>query len=106
MTGASPAGHDSCRTGLPASRCASHSPHAQAMPANGHAAGRGIPLASTAQGASPASSRCAPITQREGRHSRRQAADVLDQGVECVIGGGFMAEEPAPEPIVLAIQQA
>ena len=75
------------------------------MPASGHAASRGISLPSTAQGASTASNRCAPINQREGRHSRRQGADVLDQFVECGIGGGFMAEEPAPEPIVLAIQQ-
>ena len=62
-------------------------------------------LASTAHADSNASRSCAPITQREGRHSRRQGADALDQRVECGIGGDFMAEEPAPEPIVLAIQQ-
>ena len=76
------------------------------MIAIGHAIARGISLASTEQGDSTANASNAPITQRDGRHSRRQGADVLDERIECGIGRGFMAEEPAPEPIVLAVQQA
>jgi hypothetical protein len=55
----------------------------------------------------------AAASQGEGRHARRttgasgwKLADVLDERIECGIGRGFMAEEPAPEPIVLAVQQA
>lgn len=80
-------------------------PYPAAMIASGHANARGNSLESTAQADSNAISSCAPITQREGRHSSRQGADVLDQCDECGIGRGFIAEEPAPEPIVLAVQQ-
>ena len=36
----------------------------------------------------------------------RQGADPLDEGVELGVVGMFEPHEPAPEPIVLAIQQA
>ena len=100
------AGHSSCRGGRQCSRRASHPPYPAATTASGHAIARGISLASNEQAASSPSAISAPITQRDGRHSRRQGADVLDERIECGIGRGFMAEEPAPEPIVLAVQQA
>lgn len=46
-----------------------------------------------------------PTTHRDGRHSRRQGAHALDERGEFDIGSGFMAKEPAPKPIVFAIQQ-
>lgn len=81
-----------------------------ATPASGHAALRGISLASTANGASTDISSSAAITQRDGRQatwwrSGRKLADALDQRVERGIGRGLVAEEPAPEPIVLAVEQ-
>ena len=75
------------------------------MIAVGHANARGISLANTEQADSSPNTISAPMTQRDGRHSRRQGADVLGERIECGIGRGFMAEEPAPEPIVLAVQQ-
>ena len=68
----------------------------------------------TAPGRSDTSSDSAPsgpkhqsvaITQREGRQSI-ETADPLDEGVELGVVGMFEPHEPAPEPIVLAIQQA
>ena len=82
-----------------------------ATPAIGQAASRGISLASTANGASTDSSDKAAITQRDGRQamwrcSGRKLADALDERGERGIGRGLVAEEPAPEPIVLAVEQA
>ena len=74
--------------------------------ANGQATGRGMPEANTPNAASRPSASSAPITQREGRHSRRQLTDALDKRCECVIGTLLVAHEPAPELIVLAIEQA
>ena len=91
--------------GLRDSRHACQAPYASATTASGHAAMRGISDASTAKDAAAASTSNVPISSRDGRHSRRQAADVLDERVECGIGCGVMAEEPAPELIVLAVQQ-
>jgi len=73
--------------------------------AKGQAIARGISLANTAQADSRPKASSMPVTQRDARHSRRQGADVLDERIDCGIGRGFMAEEPAPEPIVLAVQQ-
>ena len=44
-------------------------------------------------------------SQREGRHSSRQGADAFHKRLEIDIVRGFVSEEPAPEPIVLAVQQ-
>ena len=41
---------------------------------------------------------------QRGRHSI-EIADPLDEGVELGVVGMFESHEPAPEPIVLAIQQ-
>ena len=101
----SPVGHSSCRGGRQCSRRASQPPYPAAATAMGHAIAGGISLASTEHVDSTAKASSMPITQREGRHSRRQGADVLDERIECGIGRGLMAEEPAPEPIVLAAQQ-
>ena len=68
----------------------------------------------TTEGSSEASSEAAPsgpkhpsapTTHPEGRHSI-EIADPLDEGVELGVVGMFEPHEPAPEPIVLAIQQA
>lgn len=83
-----------------------------ATAASGQAAVRGISLASTANGASTDNSSKAPITQRDGRQgircgpdSGRKLADALDERVDRGIGRSLVAEEPAPEPIVLAFEQ-
>ena len=55
----------------------------------------------------------APCSRIEGRQSSRSGSgsagrelpDRLDEGVELRIVGTLMAEEPLPEPIVLAVQQ-
>ena len=99
-------GHSSCRGDRRCSRRARQPPYPAVTIASGHAIARGISLANTEQADSSPSAISAPITQRDGRHSRRQGADVLDERIECGIGRGFMAKEPAPEPIVLAVQQA
>src|SRR5690606_13211432 len=61
--------------------------------------------ASTATGASRARASSAASSQREGRQSMRQGADPLDEGVEGCVIGGLVAEEPFPQPIVLAVQE-
>ena len=80
-------------------------PHASAANASGHAAMRGISDASTENAAAKASSSNTAINHRDGRHSSWQGTDALDERVECGIGGDLMAKEPAPELIVLAVQQ-
>src|SRR5690606_40524188 len=86
-------------------RQARRPPQPRASTASGQAARRGISEASTASGASTASEQSAPVTQREGRHSRRKAADALHQCVDVGIGGPLGAEEPAPQLVVLGVQQ-
>jgi len=76
-----------------------------AKAASGQAAHRGIAETSTENAANKPSASNAPITQREGRHSRRQLTDALDKRCECVIGTLLVAHEPAPELIVFAIEQ-
>ena len=76
--------------------------------------GRGNSLAITDSAPKIPSVASATISQRDGRHCSRatkasacwwQGADAQDEGIECGIGWAFVAEEPAPQPIVLAIQQ-
>ena len=66
---------------------------------------RGISETSTENAASTPRYNKAPISQREGRHSSRQLTDLLDEWCECVMRTLLVAHEPAPELIVLAIQQ-
>ena len=66
--------------------------------------GPGSSEASTAQAPSTPRPASALASQREGRHSNRQGADAFDERLEIDIGCGFVSEEPAPEPIVLAVQ--
>ena len=82
-----------------------HPPQAKAANANGQADQRGISETSTENAASRPRQSKAPISQREGRHSSRQLTDPLDEWCECVIRTVLIAHEPAPELIVLAIQQ-
>lgn len=79
-----------------------------------HAHNPGMPEVSTDTAANTPSSTCAATSQHDGRHSNlppqasigcRKVADALDEQVECGIVGVFEAHEPAPEPIVLAVQQ-
>lgn len=84
---------------------ASRKPWADAASASGQAAGRGISDAITDNAAASASSSRQATSSREGRHSRRQGADALDEHIECGIGHGLLSKEPSPQPIVLAIQQ-
>ena len=98
-------GKTSCRDGLRASDRARCIPYQIAINASGHATVRGIPDAIAENAASAPSAHIAPTTQYDGRHSSRQGADVIDQGLEFGIVGGIVTKEPAPEPIVFAIQQ-
>ena len=84
---------------------ACHPPQASAANANGHAAQRGISETRTENAANRPRQSSAPINQREGRHSSRQLTDPLDEWCECVMRTLLVAHEPAPELIVLAIQQ-
>jgi hypothetical protein len=68
-------------TGRNASRRASNSPYAQAQTANGQATQRGTCDANAASGASTAIPSIAAISQRDGRSSKRQGTDALDQGM-------------------------
>src|SRR3546814_1994755 len=97
-----------------ASRQASHPPCASAESASGHAAIRGISDTSTANAAASASASSTATSSGEARRSSlqpdastggRQGADALDERVECGIGGVLVTKEPAPEPIVFAVQQ-
>lgn len=110
----SPPGITISRAGLRPSRRASRSPHANKPSATGHATARGISEASTAHGASSANETRITTRMREGRHATlapgvlarmREGTDRLDECVEFGICGTFMAEEPLPQPIVLAVQQ-
>ena len=104
VTGAPFPGQANHRAGLRASRRAIHQPQARAAAADGQAAKRGNSDAITEPAASKPSASKAATSQRDGRHSSRQAADPADERVECGIGGGLEVEEPAPEPIVFAVQ--
>ena len=84
---------------------ACHALPANTANANGQVAPRGISETITENAASRPRQSNAPISQREGRHSSRQLTDLLDEWCECVIGTLLVAHEPAPELIVLAIQQ-
>src|SRR3546814_11131905 len=93
------------RTGRRHSLRADQNPQAAASAASGQAATRGISLCSTENGARIASRISAPVDQREGRHSRRQDADVLDQRVEGGIGGSLWAEEHAQASVVFGVPE-
>lgn len=73
--------------------------------ASGQATSAGISEANTENAAMAVIASRVVTSQRDGLQSRRQGADALDERVECVIGRTFTVEEPAPEPIVLAVQQ-
>src|SRR5690606_5627487 len=87
------------------SRAARHRPCTSAAAASSQAAGGASSLASTASGAARASISSAASSQRDGRQSMRQGADPSDEGFEFGVIRTFVAEEPFPEPIVLAVQQ-
>src|SRR5690606_31733496 len=104
----------SSRRTFRASRQASHAPCAEAASASGHAAVRGISEASTAKAAASPSASSTPTSSGDARSpsrqpvastAGRQGPDALDEGVEFGMGGVLMAKEPAPEPIVFAVQQ-
>src|SRR5688500_12762328 len=84
---------------------AAHPPYPIARQANGTATCHGNSEAITARAASPPSASNAMTRMYDGRHSRRQGADTLDQGLDFDIAGGFVAHEPVPEPIVLGFQK-
>ena len=73
--------------------------------ASGHAQVRGISDAIAENAASDANDNMAAISQRDGRHSRRQPTDAFDQRGDLRIFWSVVAHEPAPELIVLAIEQ-
>ena len=80
-------------------------PSPTAMGASDHANARGTSLASNDSAARTPSTHNTIPNARDGRQSMRQGADPAYEGIESGIWRGVMAEEPAPKPIVLAIQQ-
>ena len=105
MRNAPSTGHTSCRGGLCVCRQESQALYASEPSPIGTAAVLGISLIQTENVAAIPSSGKPTPSQRDGRHSRRQGAQALDECIEFGIGRCFMAKEPAPEPIVFAIQQ-
>ena len=112
-TGDCPPRSTKLRSGRARSRRTARAPWTSAATASGQAMGRGISEARIETAASAASSASAVSSQRDGRHSsrqqglaRRKSADALDECVELCVIGGLVAHEPAPQPIVLAVQQA
>jgi len=79
VDGASPAETMIPTQGLRASRRACQAPYARAANTNGTAAIRGISDTSTANAATTANTSSVAVNMRDGRHSRRQDADTLDQ---------------------------
>jgi len=112
-TGAPSLANTNTQGGLRRSCRIDRTPCSNAASASGQAAARGISETSTANGASSASAARTASGHHDGRHSilppeasvGRQLADIADERVEFVICGTLMAEEPGPQPIVLAIQQ-
>ncbi len=75
------------------------------MSAPGHARYRGIMDASNENAANTPNRNKLRQTARDGRHSCRKLTDPLDEVGEFDILTGLVAQEPAPQPIVLAVQQ-
>lgn len=82
---------------------------------SGHASSGGHALAWIESAAENVSIANAAFIQREGRHSILATGastawgkldDPFDEGGKFGIGDGFVAHEPAPELIVLAVEQA
>jgi hypothetical protein len=96
----------SSRRGRRASRRASHSAQAADAGANTHHPPTGNSDHHNDSGTSRASADNAATSQRDGRNSSRQGEDALDEGIEESVVGTLIAEEPAPQAVVLAIEQA
>jgi hypothetical protein len=69
-------------------------------------AAKGSSLSATESAASMPSVASAAHSSREGRQSMRQFDDAIDNGLQLRVLGPFLADEPLPQLIVLAIQQA
>ncbi len=100
-----PVGISNVRGGRWRWRLASNAAQPIAASAKDQATPRGRSEASSENGASNASDHAMAPTQRDGRHSMRQGADATDKRRDFDIGGSLVAKEPAPDPIVLAVQQ-
>lgn len=98
-------GATSCREGREPSRLIRSPPHSAAKTATGIATDRGRSDAMSDRTAPVLSRSSAVISQREGRHSSRHGADVLDQACEFGIGRRVVPHEPVPQPIVFSFQQ-
>ena len=72
--------------------------------ASGHAHARGRSDISNEKGASNSNVHNIAPTQCDGRHSRRQGADTIDERRNFDIAGDLLGKEPAPDPIVFAVQ--
>jgi hypothetical protein len=46
-----------------------------------------------------------PINQRDGRNSNRQGTDTFDERMQLGILWSFIAEKPAPKPVVFAMEE-
>lgn len=73
---------------------------------NGQAIGLGISDTRMEKLPRTANNASAAITQCDGRHSGRQLGDAMEERCDFGIVRSLMTQEPAPELIVFAIQQA
>src|SRR5690606_26194398 len=87
------------------SRRQSRKPQASAVRLARPAPAGASALSHGATAADSVSSTIAASQAREGRQSMRKVEDAADEGIELRIGRLFAAHEPAPELIVLAIEQ-
>lgn len=91
-------------TGERNSWCNARPPASSAYADSNAASHSGAPLRHTAHTASATNTLNAQISQREGRHSSRQGANIGDECGVVSIGASLVSHEPAPQLIVFAIQ--
>ena len=92
--------------GRRASRITSPRPISDASSASGQAIDRDISEASSDSGVSALSASSAPNSQRDGRSSKRQGEDALDECMQGRVFRNVVAEAPAPQHVVFAVEQA
>ena len=94
-----------CRRGRCRCPCASKAPAAADASATSHATPAGASDDSEETAPSKPSIASDAASNRDGRHSMRQGAELFDQRLEFGIVGALVSQDPAPEPIVFAVQQ-
>ncbi len=79
--------------------------YSAARTANGQASQRGKAEDNNEMGDNTARNASQATISFDGRHSRRQVADALDERCDFDIGDGLVAHEPSPELVVFGVQK-